>query len=98
MKEKFNNGAPLLLAKGYATLPTEDQAAIFGTLCMHLALASNSARAGDYTAAAHHLIQGHAEEINVECPMFLELFLAVGKYIDGLENGSIALDAPEEST
>lgn len=97
MKEKFNNGAPILLAKGYASLPTEDQAAIFGTLCMHLALASSSARAGDYTAADHHLIQGHEEEVNVECPMFLELFIAVSKYIDGLENGSITLDAPEET-
>lgn len=87
MKEKYNNNAPLLLAKGYATLPTEDQTAIFGTLCMHLALAASSARLGDYEAANDHLVRGGLEEQKVKCPMFLELYLAVSAYADSLEKG-----------
>lgn len=97
MKEKYNNNAQLLLAEGYNSLPTEDQAAIFGTMCMHLALAASSARSGDYEAANEHLVHGGMEEQNVKCPLFLELYLAVSAYADSLEKGSISLDSPEET-
>lgn len=64
---------------------------------LHAALAASSARLGDYEAANEHLVHGGMEEQNVKCPLFLELYLAVSAYADGLEKGGISLDSPEET-
>ena len=96
-KISFNNNVPLLLSDKYKTLATEDQVAIFGALCLHLVMAVDSARNGDFKEANLHMITGGMEQEDREralykfrngsCPVLVSTDLAArGLDIPGIDN------------
>lgn len=96
-KIPFNNNVPLLLSDKYKTLATEDQVAIFGALCLHLVMAVDSARNSDFKEANLHMITGGMEQEEANCPSYMELWIAISRFIDALRDGIVSFDAPEET-
>lgn len=97
-KIPFNNNVPLLLSEKYRTLPTEDQVSIFGALCLHLVMAVDSARNGDFKEANLHMVTGAMEQEEANCPSYMELWIAISRFIDAFQDGIVIFDDPEEST
>ena len=97
-KIPFNNNVPLLLSDKYRTLATEDQVTIFGTLCLHLVMAVDSARNGDFKEADLHMIAGGMEQEEANCPSYMELWIAISRFIDALRDGIVSFDPSEETT
>lgn len=96
-KIPFNNNVPILLSDKYKTLATEDQVAIFGALCLHLVMAVDSARNGDFKEANLHMITGGMEQEEANCPSYMELWIAISRFIDALRDGIVSFDTPEET-
>lgn len=97
-KIPFNNNVPLLLSDKYRTLATEDQVTIFGTLCLHLVMAVDSARNGDFKEVDLHMIAGGMEQEEANCPSYMELWIAISRFIDALRDGIVSFDPSEETT
>lgn len=97
-RKPFNNNVPILLADKYKTLATENQVTIFGALCLHLVMAVESARNGDFREANLHMITGGMEQEEANCPAYMELWIAISRFIDALRDGVVTFDPPEETT
>lgn len=95
-RNPFNN-VPILLADKYKTLATENQVTIFGALCLHLVMAVESARNGDFGEANLHMVTGGMEQEEANCPAYMELWIAISRFIDALRDGVVTFDPPEET-
>lgn len=96
-RNPFNNNVPILLADKYKTLATESQVTIFGVLCLHLVMAVESARNGDFGEANLHIVTGGMEQEEANCPAYMELWIAISRFIDALRDGVVTFDPPEET-